>query len=88
MDVDSLARMICTVDGNHDLGAGELAERLLPMITTAIESAPAPGGEATTIASLTAELETLCNVIDGHAVHVAVEAQAAQARFAIAGAAK
>ena len=45
MDVDSLARMICTVDGNHDLGAGELAERLLPMITTAIASAPAPGGE-------------------------------------------
>lgn len=33
--VDVLAQVIRTVDGNHDLGAGELAERILSALTPA-----------------------------------------------------
>ena len=36
LDVDVLANMIRTIDGRHDMGAGELAEALMPKIAAAI----------------------------------------------------
>lgn len=36
IDVDALANEIRRVDGNHSLGAGALAEALLPFLTSAI----------------------------------------------------
>lgn len=48
--VDDLAQEIRRVDGNHSLGAGALAEALLPFLSERLASAPAPsslaGGEA------------------------------------------
>lgn len=41
-DVDSLAQEIRRVDGNHSLGAGALAEALMPFLSAAIATALAP----------------------------------------------
>jgi len=37
IDVDALAQEIRRVDGRHDLGAGQLAEALLPFLTAALK---------------------------------------------------
>lgn len=45
IDVDVLAQEIRRVDGNHDKGAGALAEALMPFLSAALQSAadtPAP----------------------------------------------
>jgi hypothetical protein len=39
--VDQLAQEIRRVDGNHSLGAGALAEKLMPLIEAALAAAPA-----------------------------------------------
>jgi hypothetical protein len=39
IDVDALAQEIRRVDGNHDKGAGALAEALMPFLTAALQSA-------------------------------------------------
>jgi hypothetical protein len=39
--IDQLAQEIRRVDGNHSLGAGALAEKLMPFIEAAIAAAPA-----------------------------------------------
>jgi hypothetical protein len=44
LDVDSLAQEIRRVDGNHSLGAGALAEALMPFLLNATSST----GETTT----------------------------------------
>jgi len=43
MTVDELANLIRTLDGNHDLGAGAFAERLMPHIATATQQAAQHG---------------------------------------------
>lgn len=45
IDVDALAQEIRRVDGRHDLGAGALAEALLPRIA-ALTATPQPQGDA------------------------------------------
>lgn len=40
VDVDALAQEIRRVDGNHSLGAGALAEALLPFLTAALAQQP------------------------------------------------
>ena len=40
LNVDALAQEIRRVDGNHSLGAGALAEALLPWITAAQKETP------------------------------------------------
>jgi len=44
--VDDLAQEIRRVDGNHSLGAGALAEALLPFLSERLASAPAPSSLA------------------------------------------
>lgn len=44
--VDELAQEIRRVDGNHDLGAGALAEALMPFLSSRLSAAPAPEGGA------------------------------------------
>lgn len=44
--VDDLAQEIRRVDGNHDLGAGALAEALMPFLSQCLSAAPAPEGGA------------------------------------------
>lgn len=39
IDVDALAQEIRRVDGNHDKGAGVLAEALMPFLSAALQSA-------------------------------------------------
>lgn len=41
IDVDELANEIRRIDGNHDMGAGALAEALMPFL---FRAAPVPGG--------------------------------------------
>ncbi|MBB4799705.1 hypothetical protein HNP32_003465 [Brevundimonas bullata] len=54
--VDDLAQEIRRVDGNHSLGAGALAEALLPFLSERLAAAPAPsslaGGEVETLRTL------------------------------------
>lgn len=40
IDIDALANEIRRVDGNHDKGAGALAEALMPFLTAALSAAP------------------------------------------------
>lgn len=42
MNVDALAQEIRRVDGNHDLGAGQLAEALMPFLSRALGTQPVP----------------------------------------------
>lgn len=45
MDVDALAQEIRCVDGSNSLGAGELAEALMPFIARALAAAEQRGAE-------------------------------------------
>ncbi len=44
--VDDLAQEIRRVDGNHDLGAGALAEALVPFLSDRLAAAPTPSSLA------------------------------------------
>ena len=57
--VDDLAQLIRIYDGKNDLGAGALAERLLPHVEGSFAAL------AESHAELLQELEILCNCIEG-----------------------